>query len=67
MSTYTHYFGKTGGKKQLHGVSLRETFKGTNTKFLFFFLSLFNFLLVNVDLTQSEVRVLYDLEGTLNV
>ena len=54
-------------KKRFQGVSLREAFKGTNTTFLFFYLSLFNFLLVNADLAQPELRVLYDLVGTLNV
>jgi hypothetical protein len=56
MSTGTHYFGKVEKKKKrFQDVSLKETFKGTNTTFLFFYLFfLLNFLFINADLAQSN-------------
>ena len=45
---------------------LREEFKGTNTTSLFF-ISFSIYLLQYADLAQSELRVLSELVGTLNV
>ncbi len=57
---------KSGKKKRSQGVS-RKTFKGTNTTFLFFFISFPIYLLQYADLAHPEMRVLCQIVGTLNV
>ena len=68
MSIYAHAFSvKPDKKKDCKASLLRRTFKGTNTTFLSFFLSLSIYLLQYADLSQPEMRVLCELVGTLNV
>jgi hypothetical protein len=69
MSIHVHTLSvKPRKKKRLQGVSFKETFKGTNKiQHFCFALSLSIYLMQYEDLAQPEVRVLYELVGTLNV
>ena len=68
MSIYAHAFSvKPKKKKDSKASLLRRTFKGTNTTFLSFSLSLSIYLLQYADLDQPEMRVLCEVVGTQNV
>ena len=68
MSIYAHAFSvKPEKKNDCEASLLRRTFKGTNTTFLSFSLSLSIYLLQYADLAQPEMRALCELVGTLNV
>ena len=75
MSIYAHAFSVNPKKKTIKPKKkndckeslLKRTFKGTNTTFLSFSLSLSIYLLQYADLAQPEMRALCELVGTLNV
>ena len=69
MSICTCHLGKAGKEKKndFKESLLRKTFKGTNTTFLFFFISISIHLFQYTDLAQPEMRSLCEILGTLNV